>query len=630
MTLPTQSTTGPTNRELVQRLFMPGDRWGWEYVPVDPERLSPLLNSEPSWVEPSPPDLEAARRELADDQQRQQFLTVLTGVLLLSALLALISSIGRGAVHPLVTLLLLVLMFPLLFLWIVAQNVRQARAQIPRLQAEYEQTRRNARAEFEAEHARWDQSVDSWQRGERTRVAQTKSWFPVAFGTEPTRIDVLGGTYDGWAALLVTAGSGMLGAGQSVVVLDMTSQDVGGDLLGVTRMAGRHGESLPAAEALSRYLPLDCIHPEEAAELLSSAVHDASNAADWDQREQGAELLQTALEALNGRVTLPRAVAALHVLDRSQPAWARRLLDPEELAELNDHVDTVARGRQAEEELVRLRALALLVDRSAESEQQHADATPATSSRPPTLTLVRTHNRSRRRKTITDRLLVHAWTRALQEGDRYGADVLIVAGADDLGLPVLQELSRCASGIGQRLILMFHSLREPATKMLGTDGSAAVLMRLGNADEAVAAANFIGREHRFVLNQVAWQEGESGTHGASTSTGTSTSHTKGRSRATNYAGVPQGVTTSDSVTVGFSTQRTTNWTQGWSSNQTATQTRTYDLHIEPTELQSLHQTAVLLVHPGAPGPPALVGNCDPRIGVLDQTSSQPRSLPSSN
>jgi hypothetical protein len=175
-------------------------------------------------------------------------------------------------------------------------------------------------------------------------------------------------------------------------------------------------------------------------------------------------------------------------------------------------------------------------------------------------------------------------------------------------------------------VYLFRHLRDETVDLLGS-GGAVIFMRLGNAKEAMHAAEFIGREHKFVLHQLTRSTGESVTHTTTDSvtdaTGTSTSTTRSDLLRT-FLPIPL----TDSYTSGRSGSRA--WGQsrslatGTTTGGSSGQQRVYELAVEPTTLQTLPQTAVVFVdHEARRGPRARLGDCNPDIVTLPNVSAEP-------
>ena len=79
---------------------------------------------------------------------------------------------------------------------------------------------------------------------------------------------------------------------------------------------------------------------------------------------------------------------------------------------------------------------------------------------------------------------------------------LCVLGADKLHADVLDRLIEACEVSGTGLVVGYRSLTAPARERLGRGNAAVAFMRLGNAEEARAASEQIGSEHRFVVSQL--------------------------------------------------------------------------------------------------------------------------------
>jgi hypothetical protein len=73
----------------------------------------------------------------------------------------------------------------------------------------------------------WQRRVDDHNRREQERFGSSLLWYPVQLTSRPNRIDVFGGTEDGWASLLMTIGTTQLATGSSIFLLDFTDMPWG-------------------------------------------------------------------------------------------------------------------------------------------------------------------------------------------------------------------------------------------------------------------------------------------------------------------------------------------------------------------------------------------------------------------
>lgn len=229
----------------------------------------------------------------------------------------------------------------------------------------------------------------------------------------------------------------------------------------------------------------------------------------------------------------------------------------------------------------------------------------------------------RRRKDLTDRFvffrLVHALrTRAVA----HGSGTLVVAGADHLGRDALESMAREARTAGVRLVFLLEHLREGTVQVAGGADSATVFMRMGNGEEAKAAAQFIGQEHKFLVNQLTRQVGETLTEGRGSSYGGqgSVSDTDGTTSGSSW-----GSSSSFSTSLSRSWQDSTNTSTARSTTTGENLSRVYEFAIEPTQLQALPVTGLVLVETGPAGRRVVFGDCNPGINFLPRLSTRPRA-----
>ena len=121
---------------------------------------------------------------------------------------------------------------------------------------------------------------------------------------------------------------------------------------------------------------------------------------------------------------------------------------------------------------------------------------------------------------------------------------LFVLGADKLRGDVLDRLSDACERSATGLVLAYRGISPQVRQRLGRGNAAVAFMRLGNAEEAKAASEQIGTEHRFVLSQLTETIGVSvtdttssaytSTTGSASSTATSWSESEGLSRSTGH------------------------------------------------------------------------------------------------
>lgn len=204
---------------------------------------------------------------------------------------------------------------------------------------------------------------------------------------------------------------------------------------------------------------------------------------------------------------------------------------------------------------------------------------------------------------------------------------VIIAGADEITGLHLERLSDACELRGVPLTLLFRHLRDGAVTMIG--GGATAFMTLGNHHEAEQAANFIGRNHKFVLSgwtatlggqhtstrgtTQTWGNSQSRSYSSTRGWGedhllnrsASGSHTRSRDYGSNYS---------------YGTEQSEADGMNW-SDATSTQ-RVYEYTVEPFVLQNLPDNALLLAaRPTGTNPQPV--ECHPSIITLPHVSTTP-------
>lgn len=584
---------------LATRLVVPPARLGWEYVEVPEQRG--FDQPEPVLRLPEPPSF----RHL---EGRDTFGFVLAALGLVSVLLGLGFLLQGG-----ISSLILVGGGAVLFAPYVA-----VRAERARLVREGDARVRQRETAHEQRLAEWLTARAAHDRAEQERVASAPRWFPLA-ADATSRIDVVGGNRQGQEVFLAVLGCSLIADGGHLLVVDLTGGRLGGTLTEVMTAAGRPFTTVDLA--CDRVDLLAGVPEFEVAEAVASAMHPPSRDADRrDRRDRVAALVSTAVRALEGKVTTGRLVDALLVLNRT---YRNGVLEPFEVERLADLAHDVVQGERTAEEL---RSVLARWEPIAERSGERALALHGTES----LTLVTVPGpHTRHGAALAELLLARLCSTGAEQcpGQSYTA---VVAGADQLTKPVIDELGRRFEDKGARLVLVFDELRDESLALFGGQGATTVVMQLGQHDQAEAAAKSIGRGHQFVLSQVSRQEGQTATKGGGHSTATTDgeSHTRGYSTGQTRQGLHFGSNSSDqeSFTVQHSTTRTEN--SSWSIAESVTDgqvvARSYDFTIEPTQIQSLDTFAFVLVDRHGGDRRIRVGNADPRIAALPLVADAPR------
>lgn len=446
---------------LVARLFTGAERWGWEFVPA-PENDE---HDPPRWREPV--DVTVAWWEKRRRARRVPLLSLGVGAISYGGwLLPVPAATTRAALAVSVLVVGLAL--------IVVREVVLPRARL----AEAGRVRDRALDRYRRQIAAWQSA--------RLRHDVPECWFPLR--TTAARVDVFGGTGDGWAGLVTTVGSSLLRAGSGVLVVDLSEQRTAD---GLAAFAGAAGYPVSGVElshdhagALLAGLP-----PDEVVEVVVGAVATLRGpAADADLVD--ADLLTTVTRCLDAPITFARLAAGLRVV-RGHHDPGTGSLSRAEVHCLTGRIDAAGATERTADAL---RALTGLVDLLGSGEAGATTGDPLTWPGPG-LTVLATTGAHARRKDFLDRVLFHRVLHAVRGGS--GRDALFVIGADHLGLTALEALARRSRRVGARLVLVLEHLRGDLGKLLGAGDGTTIVMRLGNHEEARTAAEFIGREHTF-------------------------------------------------------------------------------------------------------------------------------------
>ncbi|MFC6091763.1 hypothetical protein [Saccharothrix lopnurensis] len=589
-------------------LFDGVERWGWEFAPLPEFTWAP--EPPPEWREPA--EVAAAWRSRRRRMRQVPWMSAGIGAVT-----------WGGWALPLPSTADVVLS-AWLVVGLAAVLVRQVA--VPRSRVRAAARERDFRFDlFRHRTGEWRDRMAARELVLRAREV-AKEWLPLRPTVTAARVEVFGGTGDGWASLVTTVGSSLLRAGGSILVVDLSERRVGDDLVVLAGAAG-----LPvSAVALSRDdgTLLRGLDVAEVAEVVAGAVATMRSGADTaDLRVVDASILTVVADCLEAPVTFTRLAAALRVVRGHYDAESP--LTRAEARRLTSRIDTVG---STDRVVNALQTLTTLVELLA---AEGPPGEPVTWSGPG-LTVLATEGPHPVRKDFLDRVLFERVLHAVRvRPRRTGRDVVFIAGADRIGPAAVEDLARQARRCGVRLVLMLEHLRGDVTRLLGGADSATILMRLGNHEEAKVAAEFIGREHTFEISQITRQVGQGFTEGYSDAAGTqsSASHNEGThhsrpdrarwfDRKAGNSGSSGGTTTSRSGTW----QHTVNYSIADSDSTTTTGSRVYEFAVEPTQLQGLPPTAFILVeHNGGGQRRIALADCNPGIVLLPRVIGGSRS-----
>ncbi len=500
---------------------------------------------------------------------------------------------------------------------------------------------------WQAEHAT---RMREWQA---LRVAheRQKRWYAVCVPEGVHRVDIAGGTLSGWSALLTTAGAHRLAAGGEVTVLDLTEGSVALDLIGFARAS--------RIDPLVWVLPDDLPRLDLGTELGRDALADLLSQTASVTEEQG-----SARDLSLDNAILERVIDVLAENPHRQATVAGVAAGLRALAQAGDPRDDVAAGLITAGQADRLTAMfgrgatdRVVLERAWILESQLRKLAPVgTALAPLPRRALRVVALGQRVGAVESKVLGTYLTVALThllrdtQAGRPWQHTLFVLGADKLRGDVLDRLGDAGERSATGLVLAYRSLPPHVRQRLGRGNAAVAFMRLGNAEDAKAASEQLGTEHRFVLSQLTETIGASvtdttssaytSTTGSVSSTATSWSQSEGLSRSTGHghsdgslllpsrASFSRNVQTGDSrsssesgsVSASISTSTawgmTTSKATGDSESLALGLQRSREFLVEQHELQQLPASAMIITYAGPAGRRVVMADTNPGIGGL--------------
>lgn len=501
----------------------------------------------------------------------------------------------------------------------------------------------------QAEHAA---RVRAWQ-AHRVAYEHQKRWYAVTAPPGVHRLDVAGGTLSGWSAMLTTAGACLLAGGGQVTVLDLSEAAVALDLAAVAgpgQLISVLPDDLPWLDPGLGLVPDGLsLSGRELADVLSLTVSATEEHGSTKDLAFDRSILDRIIAILGDRATIAGVAAALRTLAQiGDPAddVAANLIDASQVDRVRAAFGTGAANRVVIERAwtleAQLRTLAAL-------------GTAPDRDKPAPGWALRVLAVSRRAGPVDGKVLAaylavslaHVLRQA-EPGDGWRHTVFVLA-ADRLRADVLDRLTGACESTGTGLVLAYRDLSPPVRQRLGRGDAAIGYMRLGNAEDARAASEQIGTEHRFVLSQLTETVGESVTdtttgsytstagsagsvsasRSASESTSSGTSHGSsgehgplGRNTYSRGTQATDSHTdgTADSVTASLSLSgawgQSTSAAAGASQSLAYTAQRSREFLVEQHELQRLPASAMILSYAGPAGREVLLTDVNPGIGGL--------------
>ncbi len=500
---------------------------------------------------------------------------------------------------------------------------------------------------WQAEHAN---RVREW-RALRLAYERQKRWYAVCAPDGVHRVDVAGGTLSGWSAMLTTAGANRLAAGGEITVLDLSEGSVALDLIGFARASG--------IDPLVWVLPEDLPRLDLGTGLAKDALADLLSQVASVTEEQA-----SARDLSLDNAILERVIDVLAENTQRQATVASVAAGLRTLAQVGDRRDDVAAGLITSGQADRLTAMfgrgatdRVVLERAWILESQLRKlAAVGTALVPLPRSALRVVALGQRVGAVGSRVLGTYLTVALthllrdMQPGRPWQHTLFVLGAGKLRGDTLDRLSDVCERSATGLVLAYRAIPPHVKQRLGRGNAAVAFMRLGNAEDAKAASEQLGTEHRFVLSQLTETIGASvtdttssaytSTTGSVTSTAASWSHSEGLSRSTGHGhsdgslllpsrasfsrsvqtGDSQSTGESDSVSAGVSTSTawgmTTSKATGDNESLALSLQRSREFLVEQHELQQLPASAMIITYAGPAGRQVVMADANPGIGGL--------------
>lgn len=474
---------------------------------------------------------------------------------------------------------------------------------------------------LELAHRRWRAAVAADEDNLRRARMKGPLWYPVPLDDGIFVLPVYGGTPAAVEQLATTlVMSGLESGVANCRVVNLSGWDVSADLKNQMQPAKRNTAQFeeigPGGSTASLFGNPD------AGELVALVVDSLRGSSDRNSARQSQQErleLERVVRLLRGRATVARMVDAVSVALGASSAGTTLTVD--ETRDLQDYFAVVTGQRRATQDrlsdlLADLEAIARF-DRAPGRQPERVGSGP---------TSVRWFDVAPGRSTDEVELGRQLLARAvLQAFGRAGTpELLVVLGADRLADEVRDELVAAAQRARNRVVLVYTQLSAAGQRMLGYAGSPmAVFMRLPNPSDATAAAEFLGREYKFVVNGISIAEGQTQewSNSFGTSTSRSTSRTSTSSSSSGYAGAFNfSRSVGSSVTSSFERGTSTTTTSGASRSTTSTTSsgRVHEFVLEPEVFQQMPEDLMLVVGNGT----VVVASCQNRLRWSKQTSRQ--------
>lgn len=439
-------------------------------------------------------------------------------------------------------------------------------------------------------HQQWRAAVETDEDRLLQQHLQQPMWHPVVVPDHLAVLPAYGGTADALGHLIATLTlSGLESGVDRVRVVNLSGWALDGPLrTAMSRARNNRLQIDVVSRAGSSYPLLGSMDADDLVALVVDSVR-ATTAGSAQDALRDRQLLLRVVGLLEQDPTPERLVEALDVA-LGAPAAASFLTVTEHRA-LRDFHDTVVSPRRGTID----RLTDLQADVSALAGFGTLAASPTTIGAGQRLS-VRWVDAAGSTSPADAELARAVVGRTALKGFAHGraSELMVVAGAERLADDVLEEMTDAAERLGKTVALLFTKFTDSGQRVLGRGGSrVAIFLRLPHHQDALVAADFLGREYTFVVNGHSIADGDteewSSTYGTSSSRSRSYSRSSSNNSSYGLRALSFGRSIGSSISSSFSHEVSTSATAG-KSHQTTTTTSTGRVHehvIEPTVFQSM-------------------------------------------
>ncbi|MGQ0631630.1 MAG: hypothetical protein ACT4P1_11340 [Sporichthyaceae bacterium] len=453
---------------------------------------------------------------------------------------------------------------------------------------------------LELAHRQWRAAVEA----DEARLLQAHlggpAWFPVPLPANANVVPVYGGTTEAIEQVVTTLVLSGLESGLGHCrVVNLSGWNLSETLRKQMRAAKRNRAQFEEVSARGSTVNLfGNPRSDELVALLVDALRISADRSAGRQTQQERQELERVVRLLRGQVTLDRIVEAVDVALGAGGRLAGLTVD--EMRDLQDYyASSVSQRRTSQDRLSDLH-----MDLEALRGFSQAPGRAPELVGGGTATSIRWYDVAPGRSTDEVELGRQLLARAVMQTFTAGgtSELLVVVGAERLAAEVRDELVNAAHRGRKCLVLMYTEIDDAGARLLGNAGSSlALFLKMPNIRDATLASEHLGREYKFVVNGISIAEGQtqdwSNSYGTSSSRGSSTTRTSGRSNSYGGGAFSFSRSVGTSVSRSFEQGTSINQSRGGSTSNTATTSagRVHEYVVEPEVLQRMPDDLMLIV-----------------------------------